>query len=715
MLIKNAKISLKFFLSSFFFFVPAGRHGFLLIHTHKPTGLLPSFFFFLFSFFFLLSSTAQEFCREISDEKAIRLYNQCIDKKNKVSKEQKMRFLKEIVELEPDFAEAHLLLAREMILTANYQGTSISPAEPHLLKVIELCPDYHAEPYYHLGLLSMDREEYDKSMKYYEQFLKFPAEDSKKLPRDYEEKYEFAKGEFEYAKFYAEIFSNKVPYDPKQVSSVSTAADEYLPLITPDNEWMFFTRKTVKQSRVKTSYVESQTKEYLERFSRAKRTDDAFDQGEPLPDPFNEFDSYNYGGATITIDNKHIYLTICKPGKAGYINCDIFSSDYVFSPDSNSSEPYWHWTTLKNLGANVNTEDGWEGQPSISADGNSLYFGSARADSKGIDIYITEKDATGEWKPAKNLGPPINTEYNDKSPFIHSDSQTLYYASQGHLGLGGFDVFYSRMLPNGAWSKPKNIGHPINSGKDEHGFIVSTDGKKVYFSSDLQKKQGTGLDIFSFELYEEARPEKVVFVKGEVKNESDSIVPGAKVELKNLKTKEIKEFKVDTADGTFAAVMTVKESEDVMLQVKAADIAFNSKLISSKDTLKPLVQKINMQVEEVKVDKPYRINEIYYATNSAEIAEESKLILDEFAAYLREHATMKIAIHGHTDDVGDDQSNLALSTDRAFSVMAYLQEKGVDKNLLSHQGFGETRPITPNTSAEARALNRRTEFIILEK
>lgn len=692
----NSIISLKLFLSSSLFFLFS--------------------FFLLFSFFFFLSSSiAQEFCREISDEKAMKLYKQSTDKKNKVSKAEKMKFLREIIELEPDFAEAHLVLAKEIILTANYQGTSISPAEPHLLKVVELCPDLHAEPFYYLGLLNMDRQEYEKSMKYYEQFLKFPAEDSKKIPRDYDEKYEFAKGEFTYAKFYAEIFSNKVPFDPKQVNDVSTAADEYLPLLTPDNEWLFFTRKTVKQSRVKTSYVESHTKEYIERFARAKRTGENFEAGEPMPYPFNEFDSYNYGGAAITIDNKHIYLTICKPGKAGYINCDIFSSDYVFAADSISSTPYWHWTELKNLGPNVNTEDGWEGQPSIAADGNSLYFGSARADSKGIDIYIARKDAAGEWQPAKNAGAPINTEFNDKSPFIHSDSQTLYFASQGHLGLGGFDVFYSRMLPDGNWSEPKNIGHPINSNKDEHGFIVSTDGKKVYFGSDLLKKQGTGLDIFSFELYAEARPEKVVFVKGEVKNENDSVVPEAKVELKNLKTKEIKEFQVDTADGTFAAVMTLKDAEDVMLQVKANDIAFNSRLISSKDTLTPAIHKINMEVEDIKVDKPYRINEIYYATNSAEIAEESKLVLDEFAEYLKEHSSMKIAIHGHTDDVGNDESNLALSADRAFSVMAYLQERGVSKEHLSHKGFGETKPIAPNTSPEARALNRRTEFVILGK
>ncbi len=662
-----------------------------------------------------LNLFAQEFCREISDEHAKDLYQQCISKKNKIGKEQKMKFLNEIIELEPDFAEAHLLLSKELILTANYQGVSIAPAEPHLLKVIELCPELNADPYYYLGLLNMDKQDYEKSMKYYEGFLKFPTEDPKKIPKDYEEKFEFAKGEYTYAKFYSEIYSNKVPYDPMKVNKVSTINDEYLPLITPDNEWLYFTRKSEKKSKVPDSYIEKQTKEYIERFVRAKIEGENFDEGENMPDPFNQFDSYGYGGATITIDNKHIYLTICKPGKEGYMNCDIFSSDYVYSTDENNSTPFWHWTPIKNLGPTVNTEDGWEGQPSISSNGNLLYYGSARAESKGIDIYVSERDSMGRWKQAKNLGAPINTEYNDKSPFIHSDSQTLYFSSQGHLGLGGFDVFFSRKLPNGNWSEPKNIGYPINSEKDEHGFIVSTDGKKVFFGSDLLKKKGTGLDIFSFELYEGARPEKVVFVKGEIKNENDSILPNATIELKNMKTKETKEFKVDSTDGTYAAIITIKEAEDVMLVIKSDDIAFNSKLISSKDTSTPSIRKIDLTVEEIKIDKPYRINEIYYATNSAEIAEESKMILDEFAEYLKNHSSMKVAILGHTDDVGDDESNLALSTDRAFSVMAYLQDKGVDKNHLSHKGFGETKPIGPNTTPEGKSLNRRTEFVILEK
>lgn len=675
---------------------------------------------FLFSFFLLHLSfppvlSGQDFCREISDEKAIGLYKQCIDKKKKIGKAEKMKFLKEIIDLEPDFAEAHYLLAREIILTANYQGTSISPAEPHLLKVVELCPEYNADPYYYLGLLCMDREDYVNSARYYETFLKFPTDDGKKIPRDYEEKFEFAKGEYEYARFYSEIFSNKVPFDPKKVNGVSTTADEYLPLISPDNSCMYVTRKTIKQSRVKTSYIESSTKEYLERFTRSKMTNGVFDEGEPMPDPFNEFDSYSYGGATVSIDNKHLFLTICKPGKAGYINCDIFTSDFVFAPGEGESSPYWHWTELTGMGPDINTEDGYEGQPSLSSDGATLFFSSARADSRGMDIFFSVKDSTGKWSKAVNLGEPINTEFHDKSPFIHSDSRTLYFSSQGHLGLGGYDIFFSRMLPSGLWSEPKNIGFPINSNKDEHGFIVSTDGKKGFFSSDLLRSEGTGLDIFSFELYEGARPQKVVFVKGEIKNEKDSLVPGANIELRNLKTKEIKQFKVDTSDGTYAAVITVKEAEDVMLMVKAEEIAFNSKLISSKDTTLQSVQKVDMKVEEIVVDKPYRINEIYYSTNSADIAEESKLILDEFAGYLKEHPDMKIAIYGHTDDVGNDESNLALSSDRAFSVMAYLQEKGVDKSHLTYKGFGETKPISDNSTPEGRALNRRTEFVILEK
>jgi outer membrane protein OmpA-like peptidoglycan-associated protein/tetratricopeptide (TPR) repeat protein len=657
-------------------------------------------------------------CTEIKNKEARELFQKGTDRK-KYDKSKRLQFLTEAVEIEPEYTEANYILAKEIILTANYNNASLDPAEPYLQKIVDACPDFHSDPYYYLATIFYDRQEYGKAYEYYKKFLNFPAEDSKKTAKDYDKKFEQAKVDMKYAKFYHEKLNKPVPFDPKIVKHVSGDADEYLPVIAPDNESLFFTRKSLKQSKVRVTSFESDKPLYTESFSFAKNNNNGtFDTGKPMPLPFNADENSRYGGASVSIDNKHIYLTICKPGKVNpmsgqaYINCDIYSSDYVFEFEEKEGKETWHWTELKNLGSNINTEDGWESQPSISSDGNTLYFATSRAESKGIDIYYSQKGTGGEWGEAKPVGDPINSSGNDKSPFIHSDSQTLYFASDGHVGFGGFDIYYSRMK-DGKWLEPENIGYPINTKQDEHGFIVSTDGSRVYFGSDILKELGSGLDIYTFELYEEARPKKVLFVKGRIENEIGEGVP-ATVELKNTTTNETASFIVDAMDKKFAGVIVVEKNEEVIMNIKSENMAFNSRLLKP-DTNGNIYQATDAKLEQIEVGKPYRINEIYYATNSAEITEISKKILDEFAAYLKENTTLKIAIHGHTDDVGSDSDNLALSSDRAFSVMDYLQNHGVAKERLSFKGFGESKPVATNTTPEGRALNRRTEFVVLAK
>src|SRR5690606_16682123 len=155
-----------------------------------------------------------------------------------------------------------------------------------------------------------------------------------------------------------------------------------------------------------------------------------------------------------------------------------------------------------------------------------------------------------------------------KTPFMHSDSRTLYFASDGHLGFGGLDVFYVKQKEDGSWGEPTNIGHPINTEEDEQAFAVSTDGKRVYYSAKTPNSQ-TGIDIFSFELYKEARPDKVVFVKGQLKDEKGGPLKGASVELKTMESKNIVKIDVDPGDGKYAAVVSVEEGEDVVMNVKA--------------------------------------------------------------------------------------------------------------------------------------------------
>ena len=532
-----------------------------------------------------------------------------------------------------------------------------------------------------------------------------------------------------FAKFFADAYKNPVPFNPQKVDGVTTDEDEFLPLISPDNESMLLTRRYTITSHVQTSVVKSEL-QFVEKFVQAKRVNGKFEMGEPLPTPFNQNPGYFYGGASLSLDNKHIYLTICKMGKNNYNNCDIYTADLKYRVDESTGLLGYHWNELRNLGPNVNTEDGWESQPSISADGKTLYFATAREGSAGIDIYYTEKNENGQWGKAKSIGPPINTLYNEKTPFMHSDSRTLYFAADGseyedgHLGFGGYDVFFTRQNDDGTWQKPTNIGHPINTDGDEQAFAVSTDGKQVYYSQKHPTKSQS-IDIWSFELYKDARPDKIVFVKGKLTDKNGEPARNAEIELKSMKSKEISRVEVDTDDGAYAAVIAVRDEEDVVLNVKAEGMAFQSKLIKTIDDEAPLgqrtddndgevstFQEFELEVQEAVAGGVYQIDDIYYKTNSAEITENSKAILAEFAEYLKENDSMTIAIHGHTDNVGRADQNLALSTDRAFSVKQYLESLGVDGSRLDYKGFGETVPFASNDTEEGRAKNRRTEFLI---
>ncbi|MEQ9186504.1 MAG: OmpA family protein [Cryomorphaceae bacterium] len=659
-------------------------------------------------------------CQGSEEKKALKKLEEGKDRK--LDKEERVEALRDAIEEDPDCAEAHYLLGLELLRSALSRGSSLKSAGESLQQTIRICPDFHHEPYYYLGLIALGAKEYEKAVKYYEKYYELSGSSTETLDEEREEE---IKLDYAYAKFFDGVYKNPVPFEPKRVAEVCTDDDEFLPLITPDNEKMLLTRRYSYSSEVKTSVLGEST-QYSEKFVVAKRLQhEVFEEGEPFPSPFNENESFRYGGATMALDNKTIYLTICKPASMGYINCDIYTSHLKFGRDPRTKLDGYYWTELENLGANVNTEDGFESQPSISADGKTLFFCSDRGDNAGLEIYYTTKGSNGNWQEAKNIGPPINTPYNDKTPYMHSDSRTLYFASDGHLGLGGLDVFYTKQGDDGSWSEPVNLGHPINSELDEQAFVVSTDGKMVYYSA-KDRENPRSIDIWSFELYKEARPDRVVFVKGTLKDEHGDPPKNATVELKSMESKNISQVEVNNDDGSYAAVVRVRQEEAVVMNVKADNMAFQSKLIETEpeedkgarlggNQRVSTFQEVDLQVAEVRAGGVYKINDIYYATNSAAISERSKLILAEFAFYLLEHPDMRIAIHGHTDNVGKDQTNLALSTDRAFSVKQYLESQGVQGARIEYRGFGETVPFASNETEEGRALNRRTEFLILSK
>ncbi|MDP4281997.1 MAG: OmpA family protein [Bacteroidota bacterium] len=603
--------------------------------------------------------------------------------------------MKGILQQEPDFTDAWYVWGLVNFKKAN---SNFREAEKAFLKVIDLCPTYDVYAYYYLGEICYGAEKYDSAVRYLKIFL----QDVSKIKTD--EDYNRAISLVDYCKFYTEMLKHPVPFNPSVVENISTKANEYLAILSPDNQMALFTRECILLPDKNTPYLNSSRTKEKFMFSTLQ-PDGLFSEGEEMPDPFNIND--NEGGATLTIDNNTLYYTVCKYDKQkAYLNCDIYYSENI-----NGS-----WTPIKSVSDKINLPYSWEAQPSISPDGKTLYFVSDRSGGYGgYDIYRSIKADDGTWGTPINLGPSINTSHNEKSPFIHPDGKTLYFSSDGWMGLGGYDIFYSRLSDDGSWLKPVNLGYPINSADDDVGFFVSTDGTKGYFSSNKSNEfHGKGgWDLYSFDLYDKARPEKILFIKGTVKNEAIAEPIKAKIELKNLDTKKIEEIPMDTTTGNFVAVKPFKN--DYIMTVKKEGYVYETKYISRLDSSFRTPSRIDMEIKPIEINKSYRINDIYFDFNSFELNSESKAVLDQLIDFLKENPTLCIQIQGHTDNIGSHTENMKLSENRSLSVYSYLTTNGIKANRLTYKGFGETKPIANNDTEEGRAKNRRTVFVIVSK
>ena len=271
------------------------------------------------------------------------------------------------------------------------------------------------------------------------------------------------------------------------------------------------------------------------------------------------------------------------------------------------------------------------------------------------------------------------------------------------------DIFYIRKTDQG-WSKPENIGYPINTSGEELGIFVSAKGDVAYYSS----YQNGNWNIYGFDLYLKAQPKSVVILKGQLTDDKNQPVVDGKIEIAYGSNGEKMVLDVNQEDGKYAAVVKVNANEPITVTLKKEGTAFNSSVIT-KEQLTTNSLTVNMTSEALKAGKTYNIKDILYGTDSYELTNTTKLILKRFAEYLTENASLKIAIQGHTDDLGDDNKNLALSESRAKAVMEYLIEEGVEKERLSSKGFGEKQPKFPNNSDANRAKNRRTEFLLLSE
>ena len=629
-------------------------------------------------------------------------------------------------------------------------------AEEKFKETLDHCSDYHANCFYYLGMINYDQKEYVEALKWFKGYKEYKKLDPAHSPANYAKKLEDVEAGILEIENDMELESKRVPFDPKKVPNVSSGSDEYFPMISPDNELMFYSRKVDVSGKGET------VRAYEEHFTYSLRPNIAtlFSNGTGFSSPFNDGSVKSYGAATMSVDNKEMIICACKNemqtsgSNAGqnYLNCDLYRTEYERSGEGGND---FTWTPLEKLGPGINTANGWEGQPTLSADGNTMYYTAMRPDTEDNDIFVVERGKDGKWGTSKPFA-EINTPGKDKSPFLHQDSESLYFVStcsDERKGAGGLDIFYIRKV-NGVWSKPKNIGIPINTPEDELGIFVSTNGELAYYSS----RFGGDWNIYAFELYEEARPSAVTIMKGTLNDENGKPIKDASIEIAYAGSNEKSTVKVNGSDGKYAVVVKNPTKQDVMVTVKKEGFAFDSKLITKEEfsaqvavapkdiaIVKPKaipptppvvgktppvdlkkipeikasalntpvsMPKNDLVVKKIKVGVPYTINDILFDPTSFVLSEKAKFILKTFSSFMIENPTITILIQGHTDDIGDDAGNLTLSEQRAKAVKDYLISQGIKAERLKAKGYGETVPKVPNTTAESRAKNRRTDFVI---
>ncbi|NNC94662.1 MAG: OmpA family protein [Chitinophagales bacterium] len=629
---------------------------------------------------FAVASSVTDGCGNSGSKKVEKLYKEAITFLNQEKHNAALKVLKEAVAKDDRYAKAFYLIAHIYSLQGDYVKAKIN-----FQNVLEVCVDFDPEIHLSLAKLEFKLEKYHEAVQYANDFLDMEYSN----PQLEDEAIDIIKT----GEFYHSMFSNPVPFDPKPMSGICTSFDEYLPMLTPDNDFLYFTRRHKKDSKF-TVIGDAWVEEFC---VAVKKEDGSFTSGKPLRSPFNQ--SQNEGGASLSKDNKNIFITVCNsPQGAG--SCDVFYSERRGES----------WSELSSLGKNVN-DSLWQSQVSCAPDGKRLYFSSDRKGGYGgKDIYYTVFKK-GEWTKPVNLGPEINTEADEKSPFIHQDGITLYFSSEGHLGLGGFDIFISRIDGQGKWTQARNIGYPINSESDDLGFFASTNGKKGYFASNKLEGKG-GWDIYEFDLYEGIRPKKVLFVKGSVTDESGNAVRGAQLKLKDLITKSVKSIDVDSITGEY--VYSEIFENDQMLTINSEGYFYDEMLITETEVASVNNIQFDSELLPVEIGSSFQLNNILFDTDKYDLKLDSKLSLDNLVDFLNTNKSIQLEVAGHTDDVGDDEKNKILSDNRARVVFEYLISSGIDSNRVRYIGYGEEFPKVENTDEINRSLNRRTEIKILE-
>ena len=625
---------------------------------------------------FVVSSVFAQYDASRINKKAIESYNRGLEHAQDGNFKEALKWLQESIQKDPNYLEAYLSLAGVYGQMKNREQ-SVEFYEKAFRIDSNYTSDYRLP--YAINLAGLGR--FDQALNTIQALLS-----KANLSANTRKAAEYRKKTFQFAlDFERTNRSRKYIFKPVNMGEeINSAESEYFPSIPVESDKLVFTRKLNRMN---------------EDFYGSIKKDGRWTPSRPLPGNINT--AQNEGAQSISQDATVLVFTGCNRPD-GYGGCDIYLS-YITKEG---------WSEAINMGSNINSEH-WDSQPSLSPDKRSLYFASNRPGGfGGSDLYVSHLQLNGKWGKPENLGPQINTAGEETSPFIHADNQTLYFSSNTLPGYGEADLFLVRKINDGKWGAPENLGYPINTIDHEGTLFIAADGKTAYYASDRSDSKG-GLDIYSFELREDIRPFKTLWVKGKVFDKNTKAGLPSAVELIDLATKQVIS-KVQT-DETGNYLITLPVGKDYAFNVNRRGYLFFSDNYSFKNTAPDSTYVKNIPLQPIEANAAIVLKNIFFDVNKFDLKSESQVELDKVIQLLQENPTVRIQIEGHTDNVGTAADNLKLSENRARSVVSYIAGKGIDAKRLIAKGFGATKPVAENNNEENRAANRRTELKIVSK
>ena len=643
--------------------------------------------FCLFALFLVLDTAAQnEYTSSVP--KAIRNFESAIQfydaRKNKEALESIDQALKE----DSKFVEAYMLRANIYSDMKNHDKAIEAYNE-----AIRLSPDFFPNNYFSLAKSEYLAGRFGDAKIHYQKFLSYPKIKASLASN--------AKQMVENCAFAEQAVKNPVPFNPVNLGdSINSEDEEYFPAITADAKTFLFTRRLrVKYSSGRTSQQEDF---YMSHWGK-----DHWGKAEPVTE-INT--TGNEGAPSLAADGQYLFFTACQEMFDGSDarktngSCDIFIAKKVGEK----------FNAPRNLELPINT-GAWESQPSFSSDGRTLYFVRAIKGSDGRsqrDIMVSKIGDNSAWSEPVSVSDKINTIGDEMSVFIHPDDQTIYFASDGHPGMGGLDIFMSKKSALGEWSEPVNLGYPINSTADENSLLVSPSGELAFFASDRPGGEGQ-LDLYQFALPESMRPQPVTYMKGKVFDIETKKVLAASFELIDLATgKTVVSSTSNSGNGEFLVCLPTGKS--YALNVSKDGYLFyseNFQLKDSKSSREPVLKDVGMK--PIKVGQSVVLKNIFYDFDKFDLKDESMAELGKLISFLNKNPKIKIEVGGHTDNVGGKQYNQQLSEKRSKAVYDYLVQKGIAIARLEFKGYGDAKPVADNTTEQGRSQNRRTEFTIM--